>query len=62
MIYRLDSTIQRLNNWGQMVEQWNRDGGTVENLIVEQWNICQWNRRTSDGGTVEHLMLEQWII
>ena len=37
----------------------DRDGGTVEHLIVEQWNICRWNRRTSDGGTVEHLMLEQ---
>ena len=43
-----------------MVEHWNRDGGTVENLIVEQWNNSQWNRRTSDGETVEHLMLEQW--
>ena len=28
-----------------MVEQWNTDGGTVENLMVEQWN--------NHGGTVE---------
>ena len=37
-----------------MVEQWNRDGGTAEQLwrnsgtdIVEQWN--------NDGGTVEQI-------
>ena len=27
----------------EMVEQWNRDGGTVEHVIVEQWKC--------DGGT-----------
>ena len=44
------------------MEQWNRDGGTVEQLwtnsetdMVEQWNsrtemVEQWNR---DGGPVE---------
>ena len=37
-----------------MVEQWNRDGGTVQHLIVEQWN--------NHGGTVEHLLVEQWNI
>ena len=37
-----------------MVEQWNRDGGTVEH----RW----WNSGTSDGGTVDHLMVEQWNI
>ena len=30
-----------------MVEQWNRDGRTVENLMVEEWN--------RDDGTVEQL-------
>ena len=34
-----------------MVEQWNRDGGSVE----QRW----WNSGTSDGGTVDHLMVEQ---
>ena len=44
-----------------MVEQWNRDGGTVEQIwwtggtvIVGQWN--------GDGGTVDYLMVEQWNI
>ena len=36
-----------------MVEQWNRDGGTLEHLMVEQWNIWWCNSRISDGGTVE---------
>ena len=48
-----------------MMEQWNRDGGTVkypqgwtvEHLMVEQLVVEQWNR---NGGTVEHLMVEQW--
>ena len=44
-----------------MVEQCNRDGGTVERLMVEHWNrgteiMGQQNR---DGGTVDHLMVEQ---
>ena len=47
-----------------MVEQWNRDGGTVEQswwnsglsdaeatIVVEQWN--------RDRGTLEHLMVEK---
>ena len=33
-----------------MVARWNKDGGTVQNLRIEQWN--------RDGGTVEHLMVE----
>ena len=53
-----------------MVEQWNRDGGTLEHLMVQQWNsttsdtgtvqqliVPQWNR---GGRTVEHMMVEQW--
>ena len=59
------------------VEHWNRDGGTVKHLIVEQsnvwwWksgtetveqsNILWWNSGTSDGGSVEHVMVEQWNI
>ena len=43
-----------------MVEKWNRNGGTVEHLMVEGWNIRWWNSRTSDGGTAEHVMVEQW--
>ena len=50
-----------------MVEQWNNHGGTVEHLMVEQWNIDtemgeQWNMWcwNSDEGTVENLMMEQW--
>ena len=43
-----------------MVEQWNNHDGTVEHLMVEQWNILWLNSGTSDGGTVEHLMVEQW--
>ena len=41
-----------------MVEQWNNNGGTVE----QRWENSgtemgeQWNR---DGGTVEHLLVEQ---
>ena len=60
-----------------MVEQWNKDDGTVKYLMarqeiiwwwnswtemVEQWNIWWWNSGTSYGGTVEHLMVEQWNI
>ena len=37
-----------------MVEQWNRDGGTVPHLMVEQWN--------RDGGTVEHLEVKSGTI
>ena len=44
-----------------MVEQWNRDGGTVkypqgwtvEHLMVEQLVVEQWNSRTSYGRTME---------
>ena len=58
-----------------MVDQWNRwwnsgqsDGGTVEHLMVEEWNRDggrveqrRWKSGTSDCGTVEHLKyLEQW--
>ena len=49
-----------------MVEQWNRDSGTVDHLTVkylknhggklEHLMVEQWNR---DGGTVEHMMVEQ---
>ena len=48
-----------------MVEQWNRDRETLEDLMVEQWNrwwnsrtimVEQWNR---DGRTVENLMVEE---
>ena len=57
-----------------MVEQWNNHDGTVEHLMVEQWNILWlnsgtsdggtvkqscWNSKISDGWTVEHLMVEQ---
>ena len=45
-----------------MVEQWNNDGGTVEQIwgnsgTVEQWNsgtemVDQWK---NDGGTVEQI-------
>ena len=57
-----------------MVEQWNRQCGTVDHLMVEQGNISWWssgrydvrtvkqrwwNSDTFDGGTVEHLMVEQ---
>ena len=38
-----------------MVEQWNRDGGTVEHPMGEQWNIRWGNSGTSDDGTVEQL-------
>ena len=42
------------------VEQWDIrwsksttfDGGTLEHLMVEQWN--------RDSGTVEYLIVEQW--
>ena len=46
---------------GRTVKQswWNRDGGTVKHLMVEQQNISWWNSGTSDRGTVEHLMVEQ---
>ena len=44
-----------------MVEQCNKDGGTVEQSrwksgveMVEQWN--------NQGGTAEYLMVEQWTI
>ena len=48
-----------------MVEQWNKDGRTVEQrwensgtsdggtVMEEQQNICWWNRGTFDDGTVE---------
>ena len=36
------------------------DGGIVEHLMVQQWNISSWNIRTSDGANVEHLMMDQW--
>ena len=36
-----------------VVEKWNRNGGTVELLMVEQSNILWLNSRTSDGGTVK---------
>ena len=49
-----------------MMEQWNRDGGTVEQSC---WNSRTsdggtvkerfWNSRSSDGATVKHLMVEQ---
>ena len=44
-----------------MVKQWTRDGWTVENLMVEQWNsetemVEQGDR---NGGIVEHLMVER---
>ena len=57
-----------------MVEQWDRDAGTVEHrmwnsrssyggrvehMMVEQWNMSQWNR---GGETGEHLIVEQWNI
>ena len=35
-----------------MVEQCNRDGGSVE----QRW----WNSGISDGGTVEHVTVEKW--
>ena len=45
-----------------VVEKWNRNGGTVELLMVEQETEMV-KRGTSDGGTdsgtVEHLMVEQ---
>ena len=38
-----------------MVEQWNRDSGTVKHVMVKQWiREC-----LTDGGTVEHLMIEK---
>ena len=41
-----------------MVEQWNRDGGTVEKSCkVEHLMVKQWNSGTSNGGIVEHLMV-----
>ena len=35
------------------VEQLNSHGGTVEHLMVEQYNMLRWNSGTSDGGTGE---------
>ena len=46
----------------EMVEQWNRQCGTVDHLMVKQWNIWWWKNGTSDNGTVEHLTVEQWNI
>ena len=46
-----------------MSEQSNRDGAIVDHMMLEQWNIWCWNKRTEmveDGGTIEHLMVEQW--
>ena len=37
-----------------MVEHGNRNGRTVDHLIVEQLN--------NHGGTVDYLMVEQWTI
>ena len=45
-----------------MEEQLNNHCETEEYLMVEQWNISWWKRRTSDGGKVEHLKVEQWNI
>ena len=42
-----------------MVEQWNRQCGSVAHVMVEQWNILWLNSGTSAGGTVERLMVEQ---
>ena len=50
-----------------MVEQWTNHDGTVEHLMVEQWNICRWNGQTEmveqstrDGGTVEWWTIRWW--
>ena len=54
------------NSGTEMVEQGNRNGGTVEprwwnsgpadgGTVEQSW----WNSRTSDVGTVEHMMVEQ---
>ena len=58
-----------------MVEQWNRQCGTVDHLMVEQGNISWWSRGRYDVrtvkqrwwnsdtfGTVDHLFVEQWNI
>jgi len=52
-----------------MVEQWQREGGTVDYLMVEQLNnhggtVEQrwWNTGASDRGKEEHLMVEKWNI
>ena len=42
------------------MEQWNRDGGTVEHLIVEQSNMLSLNGGKSYVGRVEHLVVDQW--
>jgi len=52
-----------------MVEKENRNGETVDHLMVKQWNSWGWNGKTYDGGiveqrwwisgTVEHLIVEQ---
>ena len=42
-----------------MVEQWRRDCGIAEHLMVEQWNIWWSNSRTCDSGRVEDLVVEQ---
>ena len=50
------------NSVTEMVEKWNRDGGTVEHLMVEQGirngatimvQQSWWNSGPADGGTVE---------
>ena len=48
-----------------MVEQWNRNGGKVEDLIMEQWSIRWRNSGTSECVTemiikVEYLIVEEW--
>ena len=43
-----------------MVEQWSRDSGTVQNLMVENEEQRWWNSATSHGGAAEYLMVKQW--
>ena len=48
--------VEEWNRACRTVEQWNSgtsDGGSVEHVMVEQWNIRWWNSRTSNDGTVE---------
>ena len=40
-----------------MVEQWNRDGGTWYDGTVEHVMMETWGNH---GGTVEHLIVKQW--
>ena len=48
-----------------MVEQWNRDSGTVKHLMVERWNRCggrvkdqSTKKGKRDGLPVERLMVK----